>query len=143
MKFEKAVAKIEKALDVKLVKNDWNRKWSAVVNGYEISLTPNGYDGAASSLRVRSVDDHDDLQMDHHAGYYVDNVSQLISAVTPFVPKFAVKDLVTFSLKKRTIRQGLAGNIGLVLEVNGSSYKVLVGDVVHGYVLEQDMRKAK
>ena len=126
MKLGKAIAKVEKALDIKLTRTD-NGTYYGEYGGYVISFFGNGgdnMDNEASCLRVRSVGDEDDLYSDYHAGYFVENITQLIHSVKPPECKYKPGVLVRGKDNKRAIRQGYAGKIGLVTEASNKYVRV-------------------
>ena len=117
MKLGKAIAKVEKALDIKLTRTDNSRIYYGEYGGYVISFFGNGgdnMDNEAICLKVRSVGDVDDLYADYHAGYFVKNVTQLIHSVKPPESKYKVGVLVRGKRNMRATRQGYAGKVGLV-----------------------------
>ena len=126
MKLGKTIAKVEKALDIKLTRTD-NGSYYGEYGGYVIRFFGNGgdnMDNEAICLKVRSVGDEDDFYSDYHAGYFVENVTQLIHSVKPPEPKYKAGVLVRGKDNKRAIRQGYAGKIGLVTEASNKYVRV-------------------
>ena len=126
MKLGKTIAKVEKALDIKLTRTG-NGSYYGEYGGYVISFFGNGgnnMDHEAICLKVRRVGDVDDLYSDYHAGYFVENVTQLIHSVKPPEPKYKAGVLVRGKDNKRAIRQGYAGKIGLVTEASNKYVRV-------------------
>ena len=73
-KLEKAGFKVEKAdMHYRAVKEDCRRLIEFCKNGREDSVT---------CIRVRRKGDIDDIYTDYHAGFFVDNISQAIKAVS-------------------------------------------------------------
>ena len=123
MKVGAAIKKIEKALGVK-VHHDGDGRYSCQYESRILSFIADGDrfsrdDAEAICLKVRREDDHDCYQMDYHAGYFVENISQLIETVKPAPPKFKVGDLIRFKDNKRSKRYKVAGKFGIVVETLG------------------------
>ena len=136
MKLENAIKKIQRR--AKLV----NRKVDIIMDdavhhrkvyvkfegaGQEISFYKNS-DGSISAPHLRRWDDHSDLMVDYHAGYFLDNISQALDSVAPVPPKYPVGSVVVFKDSKRNQRQKLAGIIAVVADAQpgsrGGNYKV-------------------
>ena len=125
MLHEKAVKKVEKALDRK-VELIGNCRYGVAYDGYILSWRVERRwkvendkikeDGPleASNWHARRVDDHSDPMTDYFAGSYFDNVTQLIHWVKPPEPKFKVGDLVKGKDNKRANRMGYASKLGVV-----------------------------
>tara|TARA_B100000700_G_scaffold245844_1_gene274522 strand:+ start:1349 stop:1816 length:468 start_codon:yes stop_codon:yes gene_type:complete len=125
MLHDKAVKKVEKALDRK-VELIGNCRYGVAYNGYILSwLVQRQWkvendkiveDGPleAHNWHVRRVDDHSDSMVDYFAGSFVDNVTQLINYVKPPAPKFELGALVKGKDNKRANRQGYANRVGVV-----------------------------
>ena len=126
MKLGKTIAKVEKALDIKLVRTDTGSYYGAY-GGYVISFFGNGgnhMDNEAICLHVRSENDQSDPYTDYHAGYFVKNVTQLIDSLKPPESKYKAGVLVRGKGNKRATRQGYAGKIGLVTEASNKYVRV-------------------
>ena len=123
MKLGKAIAKVEKALELKMQRNSNETYW-AQYDEYVISFFGNGgnnMDNEAVCLHVRRENDHSDPYTDYHAGYFVENITQLIHAVKPSVSKYKAGVLVRGKDNKRANRQGYAGKVGLITK-SGNKY---------------------
>jgi len=130
MKLGKAIAKVEKALDLKMQQNGNGTYW-AEYGGYVISFFGNGGDNMnneATCLHVRRENDHSDPYTDYHAGYFVDNITQLIHSVKPPEPKFKAGVLVRGKNNKRATRSGYAGKVGLVTQSGSYVHVRWVGE---------------
>ena len=126
MKLGKTIAKVEKALDIKLTRTD-NGSYYGAYGGYVISFFGNGgnhMDNEAICLHVRSENDQSDPYTDYHAGYFVKNVTQLIDSVKPPESKYKAGVLVRGKGNKRATRQGYAGKLGLVPEASNKYVRV-------------------
>jgi len=122
----KAIAKIEKALGIKVEVNERGNCWFQYENQIG-SFFPNGtnsLEGEITCMRVRSVNDEDDPYTDYCAGYFVSNVTQLIHACKPPESKFKAGFLVRGKSNKRATRQGYAGKVGLVTEAKNKYVNV-------------------
>ena len=122
MNCSKAIAKIEKALGIKVEVNERGNCWFQYENTIG-SFFPNGtnsLEGEITCMRVRSVNDEDDPYTDYCAGYFVSNVTQLIHACKPPEPKYKAGVLVRGKDNKRATRQGYAGKVGLVTKAMNS-----------------------
>ena len=132
MKLENAIKKIQKRAKLvnrKVVIDQGDRKVHVAFEdaNQEISFWVNS-DGKISSPHLRRWNDHSDLMVDYHAGYFVDNISQALDSVAPLPPKFPVGSVVVFKDSKRNQRQKLAGIIAVVSDAQpgsrGGNYKV-------------------
>lgn len=132
MKLENAIKKIQrraKLVNRKVVIDQGDRKVHVAFEdaNQEISFWVNS-DGKISSPHLRRWNDHSDLMVDYHAGYFVDNISQALDSVAPLPPKFPVGSVVVFKDSKRNQRQKLAGIIAVVSDAQpgsrGGNYKV-------------------
>lgn len=132
MKLENAIKKIQrraKLVNRKVVIDQGDRKVHVAFEdaNQEISFWVNS-DGQISSPHLRRWNDHSDLMVDYHAGYFVDNISQALDSVAPLPPKFPVGSVVVFKDSKRNQRQKLAGIIAVVSDAQpgsrGGNYKV-------------------
>ena len=132
MKLENAIKKIQKRAKLvnrKVVIDQSDRKVHVAFDdaNQEISFWVNS-DGKISSPHLRRWNDHSDLMVDYHAGYFVDNISQALDSVAPLPPKFPVGSVVVFKDSKRNQRQKLAGIIAVVADAQpgsrGGNYKV-------------------
>ena len=132
MKLENAIKKIQKRAKLvnrKVVIDQGGRKVHVAFEdaNQEISFWVNS-DGKISSPHLRRWNDHSDLMVDYHAGYFVDNISQALDSVAPLPPKFPVGSVVVFKDSKRNQRQKLAGIIAVVSDAQpgsrGGNYKV-------------------
>ena len=117
MNCAKAIKKIEKYLGIKVEIDDHGRCWFQYENKI-CSFFPNGSTdvtkGDITCMRVRRAGDEDDPYTDYFAGYFVDNVTQLIHACKPPEPKYKPGQLVRGKQNKRAKRWGFAGKVGLV-----------------------------
>ena len=125
MLHEKALKKVEKALDVK-VELVGNTRYGCTYEGYVLSWLVSRQwkvendkieeDGPleASNWHIRKEDDHSDSMTDYYAGSFMDNVTQLINYVKPPAPKFELGALVKGKDNKRANRQGYANKLGVV-----------------------------
>lgn len=132
MKLENAIKKIQrraKLVNRKVVIDQGDRKVHVAFEdaNQEISFWVNS-DGQISSPHLRRWNDHSDMMVDYHAGYFVDNISQALDSVAPLPPKFPVGSVVVFKDSKRNQRQKLAGIIAVVSDAQpgsrGGNYKV-------------------
>jgi hypothetical protein len=132
MKLENAIKKIQrraKLVNRKVVIDQGDRKVHVAFEdaNQEISFWVNS-DGQISSPHLRRWNDHSDMMVDYHAGYFVDNISQALDSVAPLPPKFPVGSVVVFKDSKRNQRQKLAGIIAVVADAQpgsrGGNYKV-------------------
>jgi len=132
MKLENAIKKIQrraKLVNRKVVIDQGDRKVHVAFEdaNQEISFWVNS-DGQISSPHLRRWNDHSDMMVDYHAGYFVDNISQALDSVAPLPPKFPVGSVVVFRDSKRNQRQKLAGIIAVVSDAQpgsrGGNYKV-------------------
>lgn len=132
MKLENAIKKIQrraKLVNRKVVIDQGDRKVHVAFEdaNQEISFWVNS-DGKISSPHLRRWNDHSDMMVDYHAGYFVDNISQALDSVAPLPPKFPVGSVVVFKDSKRNQRQKLAGIIAVVSDAQpgsrGGNYKV-------------------
>ena len=116
----KAIAKIEKALGIKVETDERGNCWFQYEDRIG-SFFPNGtnsLEGETSCLRVRGVNDQDDPYTDYCAGYFVENVTQMIHSMKPPEPKYKAGVLVRGKDNKRATRQGYAGKTGLVIKAS-------------------------
>lgn len=136
MKVRNAIKKIEKhfakqGVDVKIhsPEKGGGYKWwfqhgervaSFCANGYN-GWEPDALDGDVSLIHIRRENDISDPYTDYHAGYFLDNISQLCESVLPSPPKFPAGVLIRGKGNKRATRGGYAGRVGLVMKT-GSSY---------------------
>ena len=132
MKLENAIKKIQrraKLVNRKVVIDQGDRKVHVAFEdaNQEISFWVNS-DGQISSPHLRRWNDHSDMMVDYHAGYFVDNISQALDSVAPLPPKFPVGSVVVFKDSKRNQRWKLAGIIAVVVDAQpgsrGGNYKV-------------------
>ena len=132
MKLENAIKKIQrraKLVNRKVVIDQGDRKVHVAFEdaNQEISFWVNS-DGQISSPHLRRWDDHSDLMVDYHAGYFLDNISQALDSVAPVPPKYPVGSVVVFKDSKRNQRWKLAGIIAVVVDAQpgsrGGNYKV-------------------
>jgi len=132
MKLENAIKKIQrraKLVNRKVVIDQGDRKVHVAFEdaNQEISFWVNS-DGQISSPHLRRWNDHSDMMVDYHAGYFVDNISQALDSVAPLPPKFPVGSVVVFKDSKRNQRHKLAGIIAVVADAQpgsrGGNYKV-------------------
>ena len=138
MLHDKVVKKVEKALGVKVEK--MGHRWGCVYDGHVVSwISSPGWkrDGdrlvdngvlEASNWHVRRVDDHTDSMVDYFAGFFMDNVTQLINYVKPPAPKFELGALVKGKDNKRANRQGYANRVGVVIRAGRYMGIQWVGD---------------
>jgi len=97
--------------------------WSFEHNGYVGSFSVNGMhgwgegalEGEATLFHVRRANDHSDIQSDYHAGSFRDNITQVIHALLPPLPRYPTGSLVRGRTTKRAKRTGFAGQVGLVV----------------------------
>jgi len=124
MKLGKAIERVEKALNLKMQRNENGTYWAQYGN-HVISFFGNGgdsMDNEAVCLHVRRENDHSDPYTDYFAGYHVKNVTQLIHAVKPPESKYKAGVLVRGKDNKRAQRQGYAGKVGLVTKSGSNKY---------------------
>ena len=133
MKLENAIKKIKRRAKlvnrkVDIIMDDavHHRKVYVKFEGakQQISFYKNS-DGSISAPHLRRWDDHSDLMVDYHAGYFLDNIKQALDSIAPLPPKYAVGSLVQFKNSKRNQRWKLAGKVALVIQAEaGGNYKV-------------------
>ena len=127
MNCAKAIKKIEKYLGIKVEIDDHGRCWFQYEDKI-CSFFPNGSrdvnEGDITCMRVRRAGDEDDPYTDYCAGYFVDNVTQLIHACKPPEPKYKPGQLVRGKSTKRAQRWGFAGKVGLVTDSGSGQARV-------------------
>jgi len=89
----------------------------------------------------RQIDDHHDWHTDYHAGYYLDNATQLLNSVAPPAPKFGEGDLVRCKDNKRMNRWGLVGELALVIDARTMKLQSMSGKNLH-HMSERDLELA-
>ena len=139
MLHEKALKKVEKALDVK-VELVGNTRYGCTYEGYVLSWLVSRQwkvendkieeDGPleAHNWHIRKENDHSDSMTDYYAGSFFDNVTQLINYVKPPAPKFELGALVKGKDNKRASRQGYAAKVGIVVRAGRYMGIQWVGD---------------
>jgi hypothetical protein len=80
MTITKAIAKIEKNLNVKVQKLD--HLYFATYGTRTISFFQNGREDQITCIKTGNINDRDDSQSDYFAGTYHDNISQAIRFVS-------------------------------------------------------------
>ena len=153
MRHDKAVKKVEKALGVK-VESLGGSRYGCEYDGMIISwiaspsvqVSDDGKivrDGPldAHNWHMRRVDDVSDPYTDYFAGYFVDNVTQLIHACKPPEPKYKPGQLVRGKQNKRAKRWGFAGKVGLVTDSGSGQARVLWNgeEPTRSYFSERDL----
>ena len=133
MLHDKALKKVEKALDVK-VELIGNTRYGCTYEGYVLSWLVSRQwkvendkieeDGPleAHNWHIRKENDHSDSMTDYYAGSFFDNVTQLINYVKPPEAKFPVGTLVQGKENKRAQRQGYANRLAIVTEAGRYMY---------------------
>ena len=97
--------------------------------------------GDITCMRIRRAGDEDDPYTDYCAGYFVDNVTQLIHACKPPEPKYKPGQLVRGKETKRAKRWGFAGKVGLVTDSGSGQARVLWNgeEPTRSYFSERDL----
>jgi len=76
-------------------------------------------------MRIRRAGDEDDPYTDYCAGYFVENVTQMIHACKPPEPKYKPGQLVRGKSTRRARRWRFAGKVGLVTNTGSGQAIVL------------------
>ena len=158
MELSKALKKIEKYFDGKIEIHQENNggkfcKYYFCYKGKVASFLTQPYWRDSSKLEVlnfhiRQENDHSDISVDYFAGYFCDNLLQLLHAMKPPASKFEVGDLVMFKSSKRCQRKYVPGKMCLIKsEASWKRYYNLIAvennQKIYSNVLERDIMLAK
>ena len=141
METKKVIKKIEKYLGVKVV----NDKHYYTFTFEDKTCRFIDSSGDAHSFHIRNSNDHSDLQSDYFAGYHLKNATQFLHALKQPDSKYPEGALVRGRQNKRATRHGIAGVVGVVIEIGSyGGYNILWNgkEEVSSYPYERDLEGA-
>jgi len=142
MKIQSAINKTEKYLGVKVNRGEWRCTFQY---GDRIGSFRMNNDDTVSNFHTRRHNDHTNAQVDYFAGYYLDNLTQLLHTMKPPPRKFANGDLIRGKDNKRAQTYRISGRTGLIVEARDDGYDILWNDnsQITQYCNDRDLEMIK